>query len=122
MYVQVCVRAAPLQPGSPVAKELRGGSSPFAVNWRQQPGGSSSSGGSGRVTADGCVQDPDVSVSMDAAATAADIIGFEHRKVCGALVDRHFAAANVIIVAVQATVAQWTKLDRQALNTATNTP
>lgn len=78
------MRAAPLQPGSPVAKELRGGSSPFAVDWRQQLSGSGSLSGGG-VTADGSVQGLDVSASVEAAQTAADIIGFEHRKVCQSL-------------------------------------
>lgn len=71
--LQVCVRAAPLEPGSPVAKELRNGGSPFAVDWQQL----SAIGGTG---SDG-QHASDVTASQDAAATAADIIGFEQRKV-----------------------------------------
>lgn len=74
--VQVCLRAAPLQPGSPVAKELRGGSSsPFAVDWQHNSG-------SGAGAGDGGPQALDVSASTDAAQAAADIIGLEQRKVC----------------------------------------
>lgn len=82
--LQVCVRAAPLQPGSPVAKELRGGNSPFAVDWKEY-----SAAGAG--TGDGS-QPQDVSASTDAALAAADIIGLEQRKVCGTpLLVIHFA-------------------------------
>jgi hypothetical protein len=64
LLLQVRVRAVPLQPGSPVAKELRGGQprSPFTVNWQQQGQGKGDS-------------------SVPAAAAAADIISFEQRKV-----------------------------------------
>jgi hypothetical protein len=67
------VRAAPLQPGSPVAKELRGGGSPFAVDWQHHSDGGTASGDSSQA--------PDVSGSTDAALAAADIIGLEQRKV-----------------------------------------
>jgi len=56
-----------------VAKELRSGGSPFAVDWKQL----SATGGTG---SDG-QHVLDVTASQDAAATAADIIGFEQRKV-----------------------------------------
>jgi hypothetical protein len=56
------VRAVPLQPGSPVAKELRGQPrSPFTTNWQQQQ--------------------PEQDSRDAPAAAAADIIGFEQRKV-----------------------------------------
>jgi hypothetical protein len=63
LLLQVRVRAVPLQPGSPVAKELRGGQprSPF-TDWQQQQQGQGDS-------------------SVPAAAAAADIISFEQRKV-----------------------------------------
>lgn len=56
------MRAVPLEPGSPVAKELRGGHcrSPFSIDWQQQQPGDD-------VTA----------------AAAADIVSFEQRKVGG---------------------------------------
>jgi hypothetical protein len=75
--VQVCVRAAPLEPGSPVAKELRGAGSPFALDWQQQQQQSGDGAGAaagGSLASDG---------GADAAATAADIINLEQRKVGG---------------------------------------
>lgn len=100
--MQVCVlRAAPLEPGSPVAKELRCGSSPFKADWQQQQQELSSSSvadaGDGRLG-------PDVNHSTDAAATACDIIGFEQRKVgpcvAGVGVSRHTSQIPVTILAV----------------------
>jgi hypothetical protein len=56
---------------------------------------------------------------MDAAATAADIIGFEHRKVCDALAGRH---TEIGVVCRHARIHVFgraafcgTKLDKQAL-------
>jgi hypothetical protein len=64
LVLQVRVRAVPLQPGSPVAKELRGGQprSPFTVDWQQQ-------------------QQQEGDGGVPAAAADADIISFEQRKV-----------------------------------------
>lgn len=73
--MQVRVRAAPLEPGSPIAKELRsrqGSSSPFKVNWQQQQQQQLTAG-------DGSPQA--ASASVDAATAASDIISFEQRKV-----------------------------------------
>lgn len=82
--VQVRVRAVPLEPSSPVAKELRGrtttNSSPFRIDWQQQQ-----ASGPDRLLQ---VQSP----SKDAFTAASDIISFEQRKVnwgavCGEALD-----------------------------------
>lgn len=78
----------PLEPGSPVAKELRGasgsGGSPFAVDWsqhHQQQQQYQVSGAGGTGGGDGMKGGPDGAVSGSTDATAADIISFEQRKV-----------------------------------------
>eukprot|EP00775_Hariotina_reticulata_P006048 gene6048-6286_t len=89
---RVRVRAAPLQPGSPVAMELRGKHSQ-ALSKQQQPrygwpdddrGRRHRGDGDGAMgqigLADGCSNAPSAP-SSEAGDTAADIIGFEQRKV-----------------------------------------